>query len=106
ELHDDKTGIYHVANLVRPSSAIPRRPPAHSKGPPRQPGVRTELEDFRATVTDSGRWTFGARGPARRPCPRSRAGLLARQPMRIHPSVLARSTQLRRSHLGDRWSRG
>jgi hypothetical protein len=50
------------------------QPPSH----PDAPALRTELEDFRATVTHSGRWTFGARaGQTTFPC--FGAGLLALQ---------------------------
>jgi hypothetical protein len=34
------------------------------KNLPEAPVLKLELEDFRASVTDSGRWTFGARSGA------------------------------------------
>jgi len=61
--------------------------------------LKLELEDFRATVTDSGRWTFGARSGAHDDLVLALALALwrasRRAPMYIHPSVLARSALLR-----------
>jgi hypothetical protein len=59
------------------------------------PVLQAELEDFRATVTDSGRWTFGARAGAHDDLVLALALALWRAsrhaPMQIHPDVLARS---------------
>jgi hypothetical protein len=65
--------------------------------------LKLELEDLRATVTDSGRWTFGARSGAHDDLVLALALALAlalwrasrRAPMYVHPSVLARSALLR-----------
>lgn len=113
ELHDDKTGIYHVAKLVLISTVQTLLHDGRlliQKDLPDAPALRTELEDFRATVTDSGRWTFGARAGQHDDlvlalalaCWRANK----RRPMQIHPSVVAKSAQLRRSNLGDLWSGG
>jgi hypothetical protein len=62
---------------------------------PEAPVLKVELEDFRASVTDSGRWTFGARAGAHDDLVLALALALwrasRRAPMYIHPSVLARS---------------
>ena len=62
---------------------------------PEAPILKLELEDFRASVTDSGRWTFGARSGAHDDLVLALALALwrasRRAPMYIHPSVLARS---------------
>ena len=64
------------------------------------PALRAELEDFRATVTDSGRWTFGARSGAHDDLVLALALALwranRRNPTNIHPSVIQRSMQMRR----------
>ena len=62
---------------------------------PEAPVLKMELEDFRASVTDSGRWTFGARSGAHDDLVLALALALwrasRRAPMYVHPSVLARS---------------
>jgi hypothetical protein len=110
ELHDDKTGIYHVAKLVLISTVQTLLHDGRlliQKELPDAPALRTELEDFRATVTDSGRWTFGARAGQHDDlvlalalaCWRANK----RRPMQIHPSFIASTARLRRSYLGDPW---
>jgi hypothetical protein len=65
------------------------------KNLPEAPVLKMELEDFRASVTDSGRWTFGARSGAHDDLVLALALALwrasRRVPMQVHPSVLARS---------------
>jgi hypothetical protein len=78
---------------------------------PDAPALRAELEDFRATVTDSGRWTFGARSGQHDDLVLALALAVwrayKRRPMRVHPDVLARSAQVvDRSLSLDRLDRG
>jgi hypothetical protein len=60
-------GIWHVAKLLLVSTVQAQLHDGRlqiQKDLPEAPILKLELEDFRATVTDSGRWTFGARSGA------------------------------------------
>ena len=60
-------GIWHVAKLLLVSTVQALLHDGRlqiQKDLPEAPILKLELEDFRATVTDSGRWTFGARSGA------------------------------------------
>jgi hypothetical protein len=70
------------------------------------PILKAELEDFRAIVTDSGRWTFGARSGAHDDLILGLAIALwraiTRKPtMSVHPDVLRRSALVMRPGLVD-----
>jgi hypothetical protein len=91
-------GIWHVAKLLLVSTVQALLHDGRlqiQKDLPEAPILKLELEDFRATVTDSGRWTFGARSGAHDDLVLALALALwrasRRAPMYIHPSVLARS---------------
>ena len=66
---------------------------------PDAPALRAELEDFRAAVTDSGRWTFGARAGAHDDLVLALALAVwranKRRPRMVHPDVLRRAAQIR-----------
>ena len=77
---------------------------------PETPALVAELQDFRATVTDSGRWTFGARAGAHDDLVLAVALACWRasrpQPIRITPAMLAKSLEAplvprRRSMIGS-----
>jgi hypothetical protein len=60
-------GVYHVAKLLLVSTVQTLLHDGRlqiQKDLPDALVLKAELEDFRATVTDSGRWTFGARSGA------------------------------------------
>jgi hypothetical protein len=97
-------GIWHVAKLLLVSTVQALLHDGRlqiQKDLPEAPVLKVELEDFRASVTDSGRWTFGARSGAHDDLVLALALALAlwrasrRAPMYVHPSVLARSALLR-----------
>ena len=77
---------------------------------PEAPALRTELEEFRATVTDSGHWRFGARSGAHDDLVLALALAVWRVNKRrmgpVHPDVLARSAQIRTRHSLDRFGFG
>jgi hypothetical protein len=94
-------GEYHVAKMTLISTVQALLHAGRllvQKDLPEAPALRAELEDFRASVTDFGRWKFGAREGAHDDlvlalalaCWRANR----RDPTRIHPSVLARSAQI------------
>ena len=63
----NEQGIWHVAKLLLVSTVQALLHDGRlqiQKDLPEAPILKLELEDFRATVTDSGRWTFGARSGA------------------------------------------
>jgi hypothetical protein len=100
ETHNDQ-GMWHVAKLILVSTvqALLHDGRLHiHRDLPEAPVLQAELEDFRATVTDSGRWTFGARSGAHDDLVLALALALwrasRRAPMYIHPSVLTRSARL------------
>ena len=91
-------GVHHVAKLLLVSTVQTLLHDGRlqiQKDLPEAPVLKMELEDFRASVTDSGRWTFGARSGAHDDLVLALALALwraaRRAPMYIHPSVLARS---------------
>jgi hypothetical protein len=91
-------GIWHVAKLLLVSTVQALLHDGRlqiQKDLPEAPVLKVELEDFRASVTDSGRWTFGARSGAHDDLVLALALALwrasRRAPMYVHPSVLARS---------------
>jgi Terminase RNaseH-like domain len=91
-------GIWHVAKLLLVSTVQALLHDGRlqiQKDIPEAPVLKVELEDFRASVTDSGRWTFGARSGAHDDLVLALALALwrasRRAPMYVHPSVLARS---------------
>jgi hypothetical protein len=95
-------GIWHVAKLLLVSTVQALLHDGRlqiQKDLPEAPVLKVELEDFRASVTDSGRWTFGARSGAHDDLVLALALALwrasRRAPMYVHPSVLARSALLR-----------
>ncbi len=95
-------GIWHVAKLLLVSTVQALLHDGRlqiQKDLPEAPILKLELEDFRASVTDSGRWTFGARSGAHDDLVLALALALwrasRRAPMYVHPSVLARSALLR-----------
>ncbi len=95
-------GIWHVAKLLLVSTVQALLHDGRlqiQKDLPEAPILKLELEDFRANVTDSGRWTFGARSGAHDDLVLALALALwrasRRAPMYVHPSVLARSALLR-----------
>jgi hypothetical protein len=97
ETMNDK-GIWHVAKLLLVSTVQALLHDGRlqiQKDLPEAPVLKLELEDFRASVTDSGRWTFGARSGAHDDLVLALALALwrasRRAPMQVHPSVLARS---------------
>jgi hypothetical protein len=106
----DDHGIHHVAKLILVSQVQALLHDGRlqiQKDLPDAPVLRAELEDFRASVTDSGRWTFGARSGAHDDLVLALALATWRankkRPMQIHPDVLARSASLQiRRYLGDR----
>jgi hypothetical protein len=94
-------GIHHVAKLALISvvQTLLHDGRLHiQKDLPDAPVLRTELEDFRASITDSGRWTFGARSGAHDDLVLALALAVWRaakkQPMRIAPEVLAKSAAI------------
>ena len=94
----NEQGIWHVAKLLLVSTVQALLHDGRlqiQKDLPEAPVLKLELEDFRASVTDSGRWTFGARSGAHDDLVLALALALwrasRRAPMYIHPSVLARS---------------
>jgi hypothetical protein len=63
----NEQGIWHVAKLLLVSTVQALLHDGRlqiQKDLPEAPVLKIELEDFRASVTDSGRWTFGARSGA------------------------------------------
>jgi hypothetical protein len=91
-------GVHHVAKLLLVSTVQTLLHDGRlqiQKDLPEAPILKLELEDFRASVTDSGRWTFGARSGAHDDLVLALALALwrasRRAPMYVHPSVLARS---------------
>jgi len=95
-------GVWHVAKLLLVSTVQALLHDGRlqiQKDLPEAPVLKVELEDFRASVTDSGRWTFGARSGAHDDLVLALALALwrasRRAPMYVHPSVLARSALLR-----------
>jgi hypothetical protein len=96
----DEHGVHHVAKLILVSTVQTLLHDGRlliQKDLPEAPILKTELEDFRAQVTDSGRWTFGARAGAHDDLVLALALALwravRRSPLRIDPSVLARSAR-------------
>ena len=94
-------GVWHVAKLLLVSTVqtLLHDGRLHiQKELPEAPILKAELEDFRAVVTDSGRWTFGARAGAHDDLVLALALALwramKRTPTIIDPSVLRRSEQI------------
>jgi hypothetical protein len=107
EHRDKETGIYHVAKLILVShvqSLLHDGRLQIQKDLADAPVLRSELEDFRASTTDSGMWRFGARSGAHDDLVLSLSlavwRLNRRQPQRIDPGVVARSAIERRSFDG------
>jgi hypothetical protein len=107
EHFDKDTAVYHVPKLVLVSTVQALLHDGRlqiQSDLPMAPILRAELEDFRAVVTDSGRWTFGARSGAHDDlvlalalaCWRANR----RQPMQISPDFLAATARLTRPMLG------
>lgn len=98
----DERGIHHVAKLILISQVQTLLHDGRlqiQKELADAPVLRAELEDFRATVTDSGRWTFGARSGAHDDLVLALALAVWRANRRqifVHPDVLRRSAQLHR----------
>jgi hypothetical protein len=97
----DDRGEHHVAKMILVSTVQALLHDGRlliQKDLPDAPALRTELEDFRATVTDSGRWTFGARAGQHDDLVLALSLAVWRAYKRrtrpIHPSVLARSAQI------------
>jgi hypothetical protein len=106
EIVDDRGG-YHVPKLVLVAQVQALLHDGRlliQKDLPEAPALRAELEDFRGTITDSGRWTFGARSGAHDDLVLALALAVwranKRNPTKIHPSVLARSAIRTRPVLG------
>jgi hypothetical protein len=100
EIVDDRGG-HHVPKLVLISSVQALLHDSRlliQKNLPEAPALRAELEDFRATVTDSGRWTFGARSGAHDDLVLALALAVWRanrkNPTNIDPSFLAKVMQM------------
>jgi hypothetical protein len=107
ETQDDR-GVHHVAKLILISTVQTLLSTGHLKiqdSLPEAKVLRAELEDFRAVVTDAGRWTFGARSGAHDDLVLALAIACWRaskpQPMQISEEVIARSRfGANQSHLG------
>jgi hypothetical protein len=96
----DDRGVWHVSKLTLISTVQALLHDGRLQiqaDLPEAPILKTELEDFRAQVTDSGRWVFGARVGAHDDLVLALALALwravRRSPLRIDPSVLARSAR-------------
>src|SRR5215472_11284589 len=95
-------GVHHVAKLILVSQVQALLHDGRlqiQKDLPEAPILRAELEDFRAAVTDSGRWTFGARGGAHDDLVLALALAVWRANRHrlrtVHPDVVRRSAQIR-----------
>jgi hypothetical protein len=97
--HKDERGVYHVSKLLLVSTVQTLLHDGRlqiQKDLPEAAILRAELEDFRAQVTDAGRWTFGARSGAHDDlvlalalaCWRASSG---HRPMRISDRMLQRA---------------
>ena len=98
----DDRGIHHVAKMILVSQVQALLHDGRlqiQKDLADAPVLRAELEDFRAAVTDSGRWTFGARAGAHDDLVLALALAVwranKRRPRMVHPDVLRRSAQIR-----------
>ena len=94
----DDHGMHHVAKLQLVSTLLARfsdRRLQIQQDLAETPALVSELQDFQQSVTDSGRWRFGARAGAHDDLVLALALALwraaRRSPMQVHPSVLARS---------------
>jgi hypothetical protein len=98
----DERGVHHVARLTLVSQVQTLLHDGRlqiQKELADAPVLRAELEDFRAVVTDSGRWTFGARSGAHDELVLTLALAVWRANRRklfVHPDVLRRSAISRR----------
>ena len=97
----DDRGEHHVAKLILISQVQALLHDGRlliQKDLEYAPALRTELADFRATVTDSGRWTFGARSGSHDDLVLALALAVwrsnKRRPRMIHPDVLRRSEMI------------
>ena len=112
--HEEKIGErgeHHVAKLILVSQVQALLHDGRlqiQKDLAEAPVLRSELEDFRATVSGSGRWTFGARSGAHDDLVLALSLAIWRANKRgsgrIDPSVLVRSAQIRTRHSLDNFS--